>query len=176
LSGTFFFANFPANDPFPDPATLASPFTLNRNDRNRTLALSDIHTISPTVINEARFGYFNLDNTRGLTDDFLGITNDQFGIPNPATFYDNSAGTNRLGHYIFRNNTSRLSFGGTNDSFNKRKQQTFSFGDNVTWTRGANTFRFGGEFKRHLYDTNLPEEQATEFEKWEKNGRTSLSS
>jgi hypothetical protein len=167
LSGTFFFANFPANDPFPDPSTLASPFTLDRNDRNRTLALSDIHTISPTLINEARFGYFNLDNTRSLTDEFLGITNDQFGIPNPATFFDNSPGTQRLGHYIFRNNTSRLSFGGPNDVFNKRKQQTFSFGDNVTWTRGANTFRFGGEYKRHLYDTNLPEEQATEFEKFE---------
>jgi Carboxypeptidase regulatory-like domain len=167
LSGTFFFANFPANDPFPDPATLASPFTLDRNDRNRTLALSDIHTISPTMINEARFGYFNLDNTRGLTDEFLGITNAQFGIPNPALFFDNSPGTQRLGHHIFRNNTSRLSFGGPNDVFNKRKQQTFSVGDNVTWTRGANTFRFGGEYKRHLYDTNLPEEQATEFEKWE---------
>jgi hypothetical protein len=167
LSGTFFFANFPADDPFPDPSSLASPFTLNRNDRNRTLALSDIHTISPTMINEARFGYFNLDNTRSLTDEFLGITNAQFGIPNPALDFDDSPGTRRLGHHIFRNNTSRLSFGGPNDVFNKRKQQTFSFGDNLTWTRGANTFRFGGEFKRHLYDTNLPEEQATEFEKWE---------
>ncbi|MCI0660469.1 MAG: carboxypeptidase regulatory-like domain-containing protein [Acidobacteria bacterium] len=167
LSGTFFFANFPATDPFPDPSSLTSPFTLQRNDRNRTFALSDIHTISPTLINEARFGYFILDNTRSLTDEFVAITNAQFNIPNPATSFDNSDATNRLGHYIFRNNTSRLSFGGPNDSFNKRKQQTFSFGDNVTWTRGGNTFRFGGEYKRHLYDTNLPEEQATEFEKWE---------
>ena len=58
-----------------------------------------------------------------------------------------------------------LSFGGPNDTFNRRKQQTFSFADHVTWTRGANTFRFGGEYKRHIYDSNLPEEQATEFEK-----------
>ncbi|MDX2030774.1 MAG: hypothetical protein SF339_08895, partial [Blastocatellia bacterium] len=167
LSGTFFFANFPGFDPFPDPSSLASPVTLRRNDRNRTFALSDIHTFSPTFINEARFGYFHLNNTRSLTDEFAAITNDQVGVPNPALFFDNSPGTQRLGHVVFRNNLSNLSFGGPNDVFNKRKQQTFSFSDNVTWTRGANVFRFGGEYKRHIYDSSLPEEQATEFEKWE---------
>ncbi len=167
LSGTFFFANFPGFDPFPDPSSLASPVTLRRDDRNRTLAISDIHTFSPTVINEARLGYFFLNNTRSLDDPFLAITNESVGIPNPASFFDSSPGTNRLGHYVFRNNLSNLSFGGPNDSFNRRRQQTFSISDNVTWTKAANTFRFGGEFKRHQYDTNLPEEQATEFEKWE---------
>ncbi len=167
LSGTFFFANFPGLDSFPDPSSLASPFTLKRNDRNRTLALSDIHTISPSLINEARFGYFFLNNTRSLDDPFLAITNDSVGIPNPASFFDNSPGTNRLGHYVWRNNLSNFSFGGPNDSFNRRKQQTFSIGDHLTWTKGANSFRFGGEYKRHIFDTNLPEEQATEFEKFE---------
>ncbi|MFH4276423.1 hypothetical protein WAJ11_22675, partial [Acinetobacter baumannii] len=70
-------------------------------------------------------------------------------------------------HYIWRNNLSNLSFGGPNDSFNRRKQQTFSFADNLTYVRGSHTLRVGGEFKRHQYDTNLPEEQATEFEKFE---------
>ncbi len=167
LSGTFFFANFPGFDPFPDPSSLASPVTLQRDDRNRTFALSDIHTLSPTLINEARFGYFFLNNSRALTDEFAAITNEQVGVPNPALFFDDSAATRRLGHVVFRNNLSNLSFGGPNDVFNRRKQQTFSFSDNVTWTRGANTFRFGGEYKRHIYDSNLPEEQATEFEKWE---------
>jgi hypothetical protein len=167
LSGTFFFANFPGFDPFPDPSSLASPVTLQRDDRNRTFAFSDIHTISPTLINEARFGYFFLNNTRSLTDEFAAITNAQVGIANPALFFDDSTGTQRLGHVVFRNNLSNLSFAGPNDSFNRRKQQTYSFSDNVTWTRGANLFRFGGEYKRHIYDSNLPEEQATEFEKWE---------
>ena len=175
LSGTFFFANFPGFDPFPDPFSLASPVTLQRDDRNRTFALSDTQIISPTLINEARFGYFFLNNTRSLTDEFAAITNASvFGLNdaqalafNPSLNFDNSAGAQRLGHNIFRNALSNLSFGGPNDVFNRRKQETFSFSDNVTWTRGANTFRFGGEYKRHLYDTNLPEEQATEFEKWE---------
>lgn len=167
LSGTLFFANFPGFDPFPDPSSLASPVTLRRNDRNRTVAISDIHTFSPTLINEVRAGYFFLNNTRRLDDPFLAITNAMVGIPNPATFFDNSPGTQRLGHFVFRNNLSNLSFGGPNDSFNRREQQTFSLSDNVTWTRGANAFRFGVEYKSHIYDSNLPEEQAVEFEKWE---------
>jgi hypothetical protein len=167
LSGTFFFANFPGHDPFPDPSSLASPVTLLRNDRNRTLAVSDMHTISSTMINEARFGAFSLNNTRSLDDPFLSITNQSVGVPNPANFYDSSNATTRLGHYVFRNNLSNLSWGGPNDSFNRRDQKTYSFADSLSWIRGAHTLRMGGEYKAHRYTTNLPEEQATEFEKFE---------
>ena len=34
---------FPGLDPFPDPSSLASPFTLRRADRNATVAISDTH-------------------------------------------------------------------------------------------------------------------------------------
>ena len=33
--------------------------------------------------------------------------------------------------------------------------------------RDNHTFRFGGDYKRHQYDSSLPEEQATEFEKFD---------
>lgn len=171
LSGTFFAAKFPGLDSFPDPSSLASPFTLRRADQNRTLAISDQHIISPTLINEARFGYFYLNNTRTLDDPFLaeGFTSAALGISNPALLFDDSPGTRRLGHFIGRpgTNMSQFSFGGPNDSFNQRKQQTFSFANNVTWIRHQHTFRFGGDFKRHQYDSSLPEEQATEFEKFD---------
>lgn len=171
LSGTLFWANFPGIDSFPDPSSLASPFSLKRADRNRTLAISETHIFSPTLINEFRFGYFSLNNTRSLDDPFL---TDEFksatiGIANPALLFDNSPGTQRLGHFIGRpgTNLAQFSFGGPNDSFNKRKQQTFSIAENVTWVSGNFTARFGGDFKRHQYDSNLPEEQATEFEKFD---------
>jgi hypothetical protein len=171
LTGTFFFSNFPGLDSFPDPSSLASPFTLRRADRNRTLAISDQHVFGPTLINEARFGFFYLNNTRSLDDPFLGedFTSAALGIANPALLFDDSPGTRRLGHFIGRpgTNMSQFSFGGPNDSFNKRKQQTFSFSDNVTWTLHQHTLRFGGDFKRHQYDSSLPEEQATEFEKFD---------
>ena len=90
-------------------------------------------------------------------------------IGNPALLFDDSPGTRRLGHFIGRpgTNLSQFSFGGPNDSFNQRDQKTFSLSDNVTWIRDKHTFRFGGDFKRHQYDSSLPEEQATEFEKFD---------
>jgi hypothetical protein len=169
LSGTFFFSNFPGLDPFPDPSSLASPVTLKRSDRNRTLAVNDQHIFSPALINELRFGYFSLNNTRILDEPFLGITNESVGIPNPAVAYDRGPGTLRLGHFVGRPGTilERFSFGGPNDTFNRREQTTYSFADNMTYIRGGHTFRFGAEFKRHQFNSALPEEQATEFEKYD---------
>lgn len=169
LSGTFFFSDFPGLDSFPDPNSLASPFTLQRDDRNRTLSIGDTHIFTPNFINEIRFGYFYLNNSRSLTEEFStgDFTNAFVGIQNPASTFDPSVATTRLGHFIGRNNIANFSFGGPNDSFNKRKQITYSIGDNVNWIFGDHNVKFGGEFKRHQYDTNLPEEQATEFEKFD---------
>ncbi|HEV2883368.1 MAG TPA: carboxypeptidase-like regulatory domain-containing protein, partial [Pyrinomonadaceae bacterium] len=169
LTGTFFFANFPGLDPFPDPGSLASPVTLKRSDRNRTLSIADQHIFSPRLINEVRFGYFSLNNTRILDDPFLAITNESVGIPNPALAFDSGPGTLRLGHFVGRPGTilERFSFGGPNDTFNRREQTTYSVADNLTYIASRHTFRFGGELKRHQYNTALPEEQATEFEKYD---------
>ncbi len=169
LSGTLFYANFPGLDSFPDPNSLVSPTTLRRDDRNRTLSIGDTHIFSPGFINEIRFGFFSLNNTRALTEDFStgDFTNAFVGVDNPASTFDSSISTTRLGHYIGRNNLANFSFGGPNDSFNKRKQVTYSIGDNVNWIFGNHNIKFGGEYKRHQYDTSLPEEQATEFEKFD---------
>ena len=169
LSGTFFYSNFPGLDSFPDPNSLASPTTLQRNDRNRTLSIGDTHIFSSNLINEVRFGYFSLNNTRSLTEEFStgDFTNAAIGVTNPASIFDSSVATTRLGHYIGRNNMANFSFGGPNDSFNRRKQVTFSIGDNVNWITGRHNIKFGGEYKRHQFQTNLPEEQATEFEKFD---------
>lgn len=169
LSGTFFYSDFPGMDSFPDPNSLVSPTTLQRDDRNRTLSIGDTHIFTPNWVNEVRFGYFSLNNTRSLTDDFStgDFTNEFVGVNNPASTFDTSVATTRLGHYVGRNNLANFSFGGPNDSFNRRKQVTYSIGDNVSWTFKNHSIKFGGEYKRHQFDTNLPEEQATEFEKFD---------
>ena len=169
LTGTLFWANFPGFDPFPDPGSLASPVTVKRSDRNRTVAISDQHLFGPDLINEVRFGVFSLNNTRILDDPFLAITNQSVGIPNPAVAFDTGPGTLRLGHYVGRPGTllERFSFGGPNDTFNRREQTSYSLSDQVTFLKGNHTFRFGGEAKRHAFNTALPEEQATEFEKYD---------
>src|SRR5687767_4250064 len=169
LSGTAFFAKFPGYDPFPDPSSLASPFTLKRADRNATVAISDTHVLGNNLVNEARGGIFFLRNSRQLDDAFLSMTNDSIGVSNPAVFFDNSIATQRLGHYIGRpgGTMERFSFGGPNDSFNKREQRTYTIGNTLSWTSSSHAIRMGGEFRRNEFDTNLPEEQATEFEKFD---------
>lgn len=169
LNGTVFWANFPGLDPFPDPGSLASPVTVKRSDRNRTVAISDQHVFGPRFINEVRFGFFSLNNTRVLDDPFLAITNESVGIPNPAVAFDSGPGTLRLGHYVGRPGTllERFSFGGPNDTFNRREQKTYSIGDHMTYLVGNHSFRIGAEGKRHSFNTALPEEQATEFEKYD---------
>jgi hypothetical protein len=169
LTATGYYADFPGFDPFPDPSSLASPFTLKRADRNATAALSDTHIWGNDKVNELRGGVFSLRNSRQLDDPFLELTNQGVGIPNPANFYDSSNATTRLGHYVGRPGglMERFSFGGPNDSFNKREQRTWTIGDMLSWTTGAHAFRMGGEFRRNEFNTNLPEEQATEFEKFD---------
>jgi hypothetical protein len=169
LSATGFYAEFPGYDPFPDPSSLASPFTLKRADRNLTVATSDTHVWGNNLVNELRGGIFFLRNSRQLDDPFLELTNESVGVTNPATFFDSSIATQRLGHYIGRpgGTMERFSFGGPNDSFNRRAQQTFTIGDTVSWNGTRHALRMGGEFRRNEFDTNLPEEQATEFEKFD---------
>jgi hypothetical protein len=164
LNAVFFFSNFPSLDEFPDPSSLVSPFTLRRNNRARTLSLTDTHVFSPRLLNEVRFGFFLLNNTRRLDEGFSALTNDLIGVPNPATAFDDSIATRRMGHYVFRG--IKFSFGGPNDSFNKREQMSFNLTDTLSWTKGNHAFRFGAEARWHNVNNNLPEEQATEFEKF----------
>jgi hypothetical protein len=165
LQLSYFGADFPSTDPFPDPSTLASPFPLRKSNRGHVAAIGNTHVFGSGMVNEARVGFFSLRNTRRLEDDINGITSDTFGIVNPALLFDDSDATRRLGHFVNRGIT--WSFGAPNDAFNRREQQTVHFSDALTATRGNHTIRIGGDFKLHNVKTNLPEEQGTEFEKIE---------
>ena len=165
LQVSYFGADFPSTDPFPDPSTLASPVPLRKSNRGQVASLSNTHIFGNGVLNEARVGFFTLRNTRRLDDDIAAVTSDQFGIVNPALLFDDSPATRRLGHFVNRGIT--WSFGGPNDSFNRREQQTVHFSDALSAIFGQHNIRVGGDFKLHDVKTNLPEEQGTEFEKIE---------
>ncbi|HSC25996.1 MAG TPA: TonB-dependent receptor, partial [Vicinamibacterales bacterium] len=165
LQVSYFAADFPSTDPFPDPSTLASPFPLRKNNRGQVASVGDTHIFGNSILNEFRVGFFTLRNTRRLDDDIIGLTSDQFGIVNPALLFDDSAATRRLGHFV--NRGISWSFGAPNDAFNRREQETVHFSDVLSVTRGNHNLRIGGDFKLHNVKTNLPEEQGTEFEKIE---------
>ena len=165
LQIAYFKADFPSHDPFPDPSTLASPFTLLRNNAGQVASVGNTQVFRSGAVNEVRVGYFSLRNTRRQDDPFLNLTGAQFGILNPALLFDDRDATRRLGHFV--NRAITWSFGGPNDSFNRREQTSWHISESLTWLRGNHAFKFGGDFKRHKVETNLPEEQATEFEKIE---------
>ena len=148
------------------------PFTLRRADRNRTLAISDQHIFGPTLHQRSALRLLLPQQHARLDDPFLStITNESVGIPNPARRCSTTApATRRLGHFVGRPGTiSRaFSFGGPNDSFNRPLAEDLQLRRQPdVRSSGNHTLRFGGEFKRHRYDTSLPEEQATEFEKFD---------
>jgi hypothetical protein len=164
LQVSYFGSDYPSIDPFPDPSTLASPFTLRRSNRGHVFSAGHTQVLGG-LVNELRIGYFNLRNTRQQTDEIAAITSGQFGIVNPSLLFDSSPATLRLPHFVNRGIT--WSFGGPNDSFNRREQETFHVSNALSWIRGQHSVRFGGDFKLHNVRTNLPEEQGGEFEKIE---------
>jgi hypothetical protein len=165
LQASYFGSDFPSLDPFPDPSTMTSPFRLRKSNRGHVASVGNTHIFGNGLLNEARVGYFTLRNTRQQTEDISSITSGQFGIDNPSILFDSSAATLRLPHFVDRGIT--WSFGGPNDSFNRREQETLHFAEALSWTRGSHNLRFGGDFKLHNVRTNLPEEQGGEFEKIE---------
>jgi hypothetical protein len=61
----------------------------------------------------------------------------------------------------------RFSFGGPNDTFNRREQRTTSLSDTISYVAGRHFVRMGTEMKWNRFNSALPEEQATEFEKYD---------
>jgi len=165
LQASYFGSDFPSLDPFPDPSTMTSPFRLRKSNRGHVASVGNTHIFGSGLLNEARVGYFTLRNTRRQTDDIAAITSAQFGINNPSVLFDSSAATLRLPHFVDRGIS--WSFGGPNDSFNRREQETIHFGNALNWTRASHNIKVGGDYKLHNVKNNLPEEQGGEFEKIE---------
>jgi len=107
--------------------------------RVQVVSISFLSTLSPTRINEIRFGY-----TRYRTS--FSSLNANF---DPASI-GLDLGTGKLGLPEFDFSVPQLENLGT-DGFSVprgRTSQTWQILDNFTWLHGKHTFKFGGEFHR----------------------------
>ncbi len=110
-------------------------------DDSINLAISDTHFFTPTLINEARFGYSRLRTAiNPPITDTLGIP-EQFGIPGIPQGNGNGglpeidiAGLTHLGAGAFA-------------SPNRRISDTIQFTENLTKTHGAHSFKGGFEYQ-----------------------------
>ena len=126
----------------------------------------------PTLINEVRFGFFNLEQLAPARRSVPGDAHERgVGVPNPANNFDNSSATHARSATTSGGPArimERFSFGGPNDTFNRAQAADLHHRRHADLDRRPRTrFAFGGEFRRNAFDTNLPEEQATEFEKFD---------
>ena len=112
---------------------------------------------------------FYLNNTRQLDDPFLGLTNDSVGVPNPATFYDRQQRDDAAGplHRRARRHHGAFLVRRTERLVQQAPAAHLDDRRHVQLEPASHALRIGGEFRRNEFDTNLPEEQATEFEKFD---------
>ncbi len=118
--------------------------------RVKSAVFNDIHIISPSTVNEFRFGYtrhngssigvapqgvdFALQNDISLfpfpVQGFPGIAFNFSGLPNSASQF--------------------TGWGGGNSDLNI--ENTFHVADNISINRGNHTIKFGGEVRRYRFD------------------------
>jgi outer membrane receptor protein involved in Fe transport len=108
---------------FPVNSTQAV-FNQNQLVRNRKIALTDVWTLSSRWVNDFRLQY-----------SYFGefYANPCTACPNDVTFGD--LGSTTIGP-------------GDN---NTQKQNTYQIRDNISWSQGKHTFKFGGEYTHFIY-------------------------
>ena len=131
------------------------------------LTTSVTSTLSPTLLNEARFGVRKSTLDQNPTWD---SANSETRAGARSFFLEGAPGNELIFFPGSGNlNTTGVGFTGSNSpypggSLNGNITPLFSFGDTVSWTQGAHAFRFGGEVRLTSSNgySNLPEQPLPE--------------
>ena len=120
-----------------------APFAQVSPTRVQVVSGSWLSTISPTVLNEVRFGYSRFRNSFNSADANLD-TLSQFGI-------DFGTGLTGLPEFDFAGAIENM--GATTFGIPRgRTSQTYQILDDFTYIHGRHTLKFGGEYRRALVD------------------------
>jgi outer membrane receptor protein involved in Fe transport len=116
---------------------------------DKGIAINYVRTINPTLINEFRAGFTRIRWEQGNPADTTGLFgnngNNVVGIPGTQAFAGFSA------MWVTNLTTIGNSALGTDFADN-----TFQYGDNLTWQRGRHLFKFGVEFTRYQQNNYYP--------------------
>lgn len=156
LSGRFFFADQPSVDTLSNSQALTRFETAKDTDQV-VFSLSDVHTFSPTVINEFRVGFFRNRNNRRPE---VYFNNADFGIQNPLAHQrPDLANINIRGQDV----GSRVRFG-TPSPLNNDVQNSFTYADTLSFSKGSHSIRVGGDFTKNQLNGTLREAMQGEFD------------
>jgi hypothetical protein len=152
LSGKFYFSNQPSSDPLADSNALTR-HEVEETTYQRTFSLTDVHIFGPRLVNEFRAGVFR---NRNDSVPVVYFNNADFGIQNP--FASEVPDLSQIEIDGGEDVGSALRFGTPGDGTRIFDvQNTFTFGDTVSFTRGKHSLRFGGELRRHQLNGALQE-------------------
>ena len=131
---------------FPSARNFYPTFGRDALSRNDSYAVSDTHIFSPTVINEARFGYFN-QYTQNLGENRAQDYNALFGIQgvSPAAEFQGFPAIRIDGYSEFGDRP--------NDPFNY-KLKTYQLFDSVSVNSGKHNLKLGVDIIRSNYLEN----------------------
>jgi hypothetical protein len=114
-----------------------------RQSRRQIFTLNETHTFSPSLVNEARFGFNRIRITF--------TPNSQL---NPTDFLINNGITTPIGLPQISITGFNFNIGGPAGFPQGRRDTTAVLSDTLSYLRGAHSFRFGGEFRR-FYNNNF---------------------
>jgi hypothetical protein len=136
LSGRFFYSKSNTYTPYTDGSTFYYP--TNESYSFLDTSLSQTHIFSPTLVNEAWFGFHSVH-----------------AVANPmAPFTWTSVGSTELPQ---ENSLPAFEIEGYQDQFAPSfniPQKTYNLLDAVTWTHGKHNFKFGGGVENGSVDIN----------------------
>src|SRR6201993_4263617 len=119
-------------------------FPAHNNYPTKIAGASWVHTFSPTIVNEARFGFTRVRWNNGVPSDptgLFGLTGDQkVGIP---------FGTQKYVGFTGQNIGNNASYVGTSANPQVFTDNTFNYQDTVTWQRGRHYLSIGGQATRY---------------------------
>ncbi|MGH9548675.1 MAG: hypothetical protein ACRD3W_04835, partial [Terriglobales bacterium] len=162
LSARFFFSNAESLLPFGAgglPLSLGGTLqsSVSSTDLNfpydlpvngRFFSVNETHVLSPTQVNDFRFGYVRINNTLG---NIPPITASDLGLDRP---------TNDVTKSIYKFSLfggSGFQIGPTPPADQAQTQNNYNFVDTFSWVKGAHVLRFGGEYTRVNLDKLFPQ-------------------
>jgi hypothetical protein len=115
-------------------------------NRIHQVMIGNTRTLTPTVVNEFRFGFNSFFNTFGRESAFVRDVTSELGIPSMATLPPEAWGIPSIG-------INGLSgFGDSTEGPYTNRNKVFEIIDNVSWIRGRHSFKAGAHVRIDHYN------------------------
>ncbi|HZY63423.1 MAG TPA: TonB-dependent receptor [Edaphobacter sp.] len=108
----------------------------------RGFGINYIRTITPSVLNEFRAGYFRIVWNQGIPNDTTGV----FGMKGNSVL--GIEGGNQVPGFA-QLSISGIATLGNSGVYSDIVMNNYTYGDNLTWQKGTHTFKFGAQFIRY---------------------------